>query len=163
YFLQNNFAFTDKLSLLVGGRGDLIIADVTDPLPPAGFKPVSDSTIIGQGAANASLSYKFFPWMTSYGTYSFSQSYNSTLRVGLALVDNTIKADNFHINSDLYEIGSKFSFLDNRLFVSLAGFLQTRNSRSVFGGTNIKYNTKGFELESTYQPTKNFFATLNYS
>ncbi len=163
YFLQNNFAFTDKLNLLVGGRGDLIIADVTDPIPPAGFKPVSDSTIVGEGAANASLSYKFFPWMTTYGTYSFSQSYNSALGGGLALVDNTIKESNFHIASELYEVGSKFSALDNKLFVSIAGFYQKLNRRSNFGGANIAYNTKGFELESTYQPNKNFFTTLNYS
>ena len=163
YFLQNNFAFTDKLNLLVGGRGDLIFADDTDPIPPAGFKPESDSTVVGQGAGDASLSYKFFPWMTSYGTYSYSQSYNSALGGGLALTNNTLAETNFHIASDLYELGSKFSLLDDKLFISVAGFYQTLNRRSNFGGANIRYNTKGFEFESTYQPTKNFFATLNYS
>ncbi|MBA3832454.1 MAG: TonB-dependent receptor plug domain-containing protein [Chthoniobacterales bacterium] len=163
YFLQNNFAITDKLSLLIGGRGDLIFADVTDPLPPAGFAPASDSTVVGEGAGNGSLSYKLFPWMTTYGTYSFSQSYNSALGGGLALVDNTIKESNFHIASDLYEIGSKFSFFEDRLFISVAGFYQDLNRRSNFGGANIKYNTKGLEFESTFQPNKNFFTTLNYS
>ncbi len=163
YFLQNNFVITDKLSLLVGGRGDLIIADVTDPLPPVGFKAVSDSTIVGEGAGNASLSYKFFPWMTTYGTYSYSQSYNSTLGGGLGLVDNSIQANNFHIASDLYEVGSKFSFLQNKAYLGVAAFYQNLNRRSVFGGANIAYNTKGLELESTYQPNKNFFANFNIS
>ena len=163
YFLQNNFVITDKLSLLVGGRADLIGADVRDPLSPAGFKAESDSTLVGEGAGNASLSYRFFPWMTTYGTYSYSQSYNSTLGGGLGLVNNSIQANNFHIASELYEVGSKFSFLNNKAYLGVAGFYQTLNRRSVFGGSNIAYNTKGLELESTYQPNKNFFANFNIS
>lgn len=162
YFLQNNFVITPKLSLLIGGRGDLIFADSTDPNPPAGFRAASDSIVVGEGAGNASLSYKFFPWNTTYATYSYSQSFNSALGGGLALVDNTIKANQFHIGSELYEVGSKFSFLQDKLFLTTAGFYQTRNSRSQFGGTNIRYNTAGVEFEARYQPNKNFFASLNY-
>ncbi len=163
YFLQNNFAVTDKLNLLIGGRGDLIFADSTDPIPPAGFKPESDSIVVGEGAAHASLSYKFFPWNTTYATYSFSQSYNSALGGGLPLVNNSIQANNFHIASELYEVGSKFSFLDDKAYVAAAAFYQTLNRRSVFGGGNIAYNTKGLELEATYQPNRNFFANFNIS
>gem|GEM_PF-140573 len=160
-FYQHTFHFTEQWSLLAGGRGDLIYAKTRDPLAPEGFKAVSDSATHIMPAANVSLTYKPVSWNTLFFTYSYSQSPASALGGGFALKNNRLAPGDFHIESELYETGTKFSLLDDRLYFGLAFFRQTRGQNNVFSGNIDRIEVEGIELESSFQPNRNFFANAN--
>ena len=161
-FLEHDVKFNDWMSLIIGGRGDLVHVTTSDPLPPPGQEAVEDSITFGQGAGNASLLIKPFKLLTLYATYNFSQSSNSALGGGYALSNNTLPTSSFHIASQLYEGGFKLSLLDEKLFIQGAGFTQSRSIRQRDGSTS-KLRVSGAELEATYQPGRNFYAKLTGS
>ena len=79
-----------------------------------------------------------------------------------AFTGDGIASQDFHIKNHLYEVGSKFAFADNTLFVTAAGFRQQRSQTDAFGNTS-KIRAAGGELEGNYQPNKNLSATASYS
>jgi len=162
-FYLHTFHFGKQWMLLTGGRGDVIYAKSRDPLPPPGFDAASDSTTQILPAANVSLSYKPVQWNTLYFTYSYSQSPVSALGGGFALKNNKLAAGDFHVESELYETGTKFSLLDDQLFLTLAFYRQTRGQNNVFSGTVDRIEVDGIELESSYQPNRNFLFNANAS
>jgi len=162
-FYQHSFHFGEQWTLLTGGRGDLLYAESGDPLPPPGFAAISDTTTHILPAANVSLSYKPVQWNTLFFTYSYSQSPVSALGGGFALKNNKLAAGDFHVESELYETGTKFSLLDDQLFLTLAFYRQTRGQNNVFSGTVDRVEVDGIELESTYQPNRNFLFNANVS
>ena len=162
-FWQQNIAFTPWINVDFGGRGDLVAATTRDPLPPPGFQAASDSIVAGEGAGNASLTIKPTQFVSVYGTFSFTQSSNSALGGGYTLDgNNELEPNNFHIGSYLYEGGIKASLLKNSLYLSVAGFDQTRDLRNRDGSTS-NLDFRGVEFEATYQPNKNFHATMSLS
>lgn len=162
-FWQQNIAFTPWINIDFGGRGDLLATTVTDPVPPPGFTAASDSIVVGEGAANASLTIKPTSFISIYGTFNFSQSSNSALGGGYTLDgNNELESQNFHIASYLYEAGIKASLLKNQLYLSVAGFDQTRSLRNRDGSVSaLDFN--GVEFEAVYQPNKNFHASMSLS
>ncbi|PKM38159.1 MAG: hypothetical protein CVV06_01980 [Gammaproteobacteria bacterium HGW-Gammaproteobacteria-10] len=162
-FYQHTFHFGKQWTLLTGGRGDVIYAKSQDPLPPPGFDAVSDSTVQIMPAANVSLSYKPVEWNTLFFTYSYSESPVSALGGGFALKNNKLATGDFHVESELYETGTKFSLLDDQLFLSLAFYRQTRGQNNVFSGRVDRVEVEGIELETTYQPNRNFLFNANVS
>ncbi len=162
-FYQHNLKITDQWSLLFGGRGDLIYEDITDPLPPPGFKAVSDSTLVGLGAANASVTYKPTAWNTDYFTFNYNESAVNGNGGGFAsLSGNQLIPENFHIQNYLFEGGAKFGLFKNSLFASFAAFYQQRATTNQFGVTN-EVDTRGLEFQANYQPNKNFYGTFSAS
>jgi len=162
-FHQHDLRFNEQWSLLSGGRVDFYYVEGKDPLAPAGFS-VEDSISEVQGAFNASLNYAPNERSNYYLTYNFSQSINSALGGGLTLDPATgeLKDEDFDIDSELWEIGAKYSFLDDKAFLSLAAFYQTRSERNRDGSTS-DLNVAGAEAELTYQPNRNLFALLGAS
>ena len=64
--------------------------------------------------------------------------------------------------SELIEVGSKASLFENKVFVSGSLFQQTRLAPQLVGNP-IGIETKGVELESFYQPNRNFNASANFT
>jgi outer membrane receptor protein involved in Fe transport len=64
--------------------------------------------------------------------------------------------------STLYEGGLKFNLLNNKLYLGIDGFYQERASTDQFGNiSNVEVH--GIELSGTYQPTKSFSVTANFT
>ena len=162
-FHQQDLRFNEQWSLLTGGRVDFYYVEGEDPLAPDGFS-VEDSISEVQGAFNASLNYAPTKNSNYYATYSFSRSVNSALGGGLTLDPATgdLKEEDFEIDSELWEVGAKYSFLDDTTFLSLAAFYQTRSDQNRDGSTS-KLNVTGAEAELTYEPNRNVFALLGAS
>jgi len=156
-FFQHALKFAEKWSLLYGGRLNLLTEKATDPLPPTGFTPASDSIKTGMGAGNVSLSYKPVPTVTYYGTVSYNQSFAGTAGgLPAGFTGNVLSPSSFHIDNYLYEIGGKYELLDKKLVLSASLFHQIRSETDIFGNTS-KVKVDGGEVEFSYQPVKNFY------
>ncbi len=168
YFLQDFIRFTDRWSLLFGGRLDLINDDVSDPIAPPGFAPAGDSTSQLLGSANASLTFKPLPWVTTYGTFSFNESTQGSNGGGFAHLTGLgngvgrLSSSNYHYDNFLYEGGIKLDLFNKRLFVGIDGYYQEHGTVSAFGAPESTRNT-GAELVMTYQPDRHFYATVSAS
>jgi outer membrane receptor for monomeric catechols len=162
-FFQDIYSLTSTLSLLVGVRGDIIHESLTDPLPPPGFTAAKASTTQGEAALDLSLTYKPTPWSTYYATTDFNESPVTTTGGGFdGFTGDRLLSSDFHIKNWMYEVGSKFAFLDNTLYMTGASFFQKRAQNDQFGNTS-KIEALGAEFEANYQPNKNFSGTVAYS
>lgn len=179
-FFQHRLSFSRELSLLYGGRIDLVNNHSFDPLggavcggcftgtyynPNTPLPQQHNTGTYGLGNLNASLVYRPRPWATVYGTFDFTQSVNPNGGIGGV---NTFLAEPDHnlLRSDsyLYEGGVKLNLLHNKLFVGTAGFDQKRNIPVGASGTKFsRANIRGFEIEANYQPNRNLYATASYS
>lgn len=160
-FYQHDFKVTDRWSLLGGGRINLASIDYSDP---AQFLP-GDSVTLGLPSANASTVYKFTQRLSGYFTYNWSQ--NPVGSVGNGGGYTTAGLRNFanrnlRNEAQLYEVGSKVSLYDGRLFLGAALFEQIRADAQL-NRSVVEFNTRGFEVEANYQPTREFYLTLGYS
>jgi len=63
--------------------------------------------------------------------------------------------------SSLYELGTKWSLLDNKVFLGLSLYDQTRVVKPQNSDSEI-YHYQGIEFDLNYQPNRNFFATFSY-
>ncbi|HEY5752798.1 MAG TPA: TonB-dependent receptor plug domain-containing protein [Chthoniobacterales bacterium] len=168
-FYQQQTKFTDALSLLFGARLDVLWIDSQDPLfnDAIGEKTPDfdgeDRTVVGIPNFNVSPTWKPFPWMTTYFTYNYSQSIGVANGGGFPTVEDSISIKNSIRNvSELFEVGAKFSLIDETLFLSSALFKQTR-AIGQQGGGSFDLDVYGFEIETNYQPNKHFYATLGYT
>jgi outer membrane receptor for monomeric catechols len=160
-FYQHDFKVTDKWSLLAGGRVNLVSLDYNDP---AGFLP-GDSTVVGLPSANASTIYKFTPTVSGYFTYNWSQ--NPVGSVGNGGGYTTAGTSNFsnrnlRNEAELFELGSKYSLFEGKLFLGAAVFQQTRADAQLDRSV-VEFETRGIEFEANYQPTREFYMTIGYS
>ena len=163
-FFQHNITFTPQWSFLYGVRADLITDSVHDPLPPAGFEPVSDNTTELLGSGNGSITYKPAKWISTYMTVSYNQSYMGNTGGGFSTFtpNNNLSGASYHLDNFLYEGGTKLSLMDDKLFLTGAGYYQTHAAVTSLGGVT-QIRTLGGELTETYQPDKHFFITMNQS
>ncbi len=158
-FHQHDFRLSEQWSVLAGARADVLHVKSEDPIPPAGFAAIGDSTTQGQGAGNLSVVFAPTKKSSYYLTYSYSQSASSGLAGGFPLSGGKLSSTSFHIASQLVELGAKYSLLNDTLFLSTAAFHQSRSVRNR-DGSNSKLNFQGVEAEATYRPSRNLFATL---
>jgi outer membrane receptor protein involved in Fe transport len=162
-FFEDDLKITDKLSLLYGGRVDMLWVSYVDPLAPAGYVAKSDNTSAALPNANASLVYKLTPKVSSYVTYNYSQSTGASTGGGYSTSSSQFQSRYFHRASDLYEGGFKFSSSDNKFFASVAGFQQNRIISSLGNIAPNEVLYRGAEFEVNYQPDRNFYTTFGYS
>ena len=158
-YVQDNIKFGDKFSLFLGGRVDIIYVDAASPPGTPNALFLHSYTTQGLPSANISPTYKPFPWMTTYFTYNFSESTDTG---DGGSYSPTFPAQSYHLTNRLYELGSKFSILKDKLYFTVTGYIQGRNEPSQ-GGTSVKQNVDGFEFEAYYQPDKHLYATASYS
>ena len=159
-FLQNEFR-VGPVSLLTGGRADFLYTHFADPVTFGG--DIGDDTVTVIPDANISLNYAITPKVTAYATFNYSQYTHVGVGGGLTPGSGAqYSANDFHNESFLEEAGLKASLLKDTLFISLAGFHQTRGFSGA-GGAIVPIDAKGFEIEGNWQPTKNFYMTAGYT
>ena len=163
YFFQHQIDFGKYVSLFYGGRGDLLYVSDTDPAAPSASS-AGDSTVMGLGNANISPVLHITDKVSVYFTYNYNQATQQFNGGGIAPATGgyTFTSDQFHNESELYEVGIKASLLKDTLFLNAAAFRQTRNIPQQTGA-NLNVNVKGVELEANYQPNRHFFATAGYT
>jgi catecholate siderophore receptor len=160
-FYQHDLRITDSLSLLAGGRVDYVRLDYKDP---AGFLP-GDSTEFGLPSANASAIYKFTPKVSSYFSYNWSQNPVGSTGNGGGFTtagQRSFATRNLRNEAQLFELGTKWSLFDGRLFLGSAVFQQTRDDAQLDRSV-VTFETRGIEFEANYQPNRDFYFTLGYS
>jgi catecholate siderophore receptor len=172
-FVQATWKLTPVLNLITGARVDEMHITVRDPLAVAGGLDKTEpsaSITVADPNFNASLLYKFTPTVSGYVTYNFSDNYTGALANGGGYTGLTQDAsgawylpkDDFNQQSELYEVGLKASELDNKVFVSMAVFQQSRQQKAQ-GQPAQQELFHGFEFETNFQPSKHFYATFGYS
>lgn len=161
-FGQGVFQLTDSLSLLVAARLDRIHEDLTDPLPAPGFTAAHDTATEWLKAFNGSVTYKPSAGMTLYATVNYNEAAVAGGGGGFAPFSGQVIDNNaFHIDNYLYEAGAKFSLLNEKLFLTTALFHQERSDTNFLARTN-KVRARGFEVQASYRPNRNFSATASY-
>ncbi len=157
-FYQHNIRFTDQLSLLVGARATgLFITAQTPPGTPAFLSTGYDAAVL-MPMVNVSPVYKPFPWMTVYFDYNWG--YTSAVGV-MGGYTPFYDGSEFRLVNQLIEGGLKFSLLKDKLYITTAGFSQDFYIANMGMAPTPSY-IKGFELALTYQPSKNFWARVQY-
>jgi iron complex outermembrane receptor protein len=180
FFFQHRMEFSPQFSVLYGGRFDMVQNHSHDPLggaicencftgiyyAPDQPLPEDHTTgVYGLGQGNVRVVYKPQPWVSTYVTFDFTQSTNPNGGEGgvntfLQVPDHVLMRS----DSYLYEAGSKFNLLNNKLFAGIAGFDQKRAVPTGAGGNQFSQaNIRGVEFEANYQPTRNLYATASYS
>lgn len=153
-FWQQDFALSDRLSLLVGLRHDTYFARAKDPLGDAAGAPWRDAESVGAFSQSYSLTYRLAPHVSLYATHNRIRAANGNVTGGgviLNVPDGQINRDDFRNLSELVELGLKVSLLENRLFAAATLFEQDRSRVSIRGRKN-NLTLHGLELESVYQP-----------
>ncbi len=169
-FFQDFIQLNDKWAVLVGTRLDYLDIESTDPLPRAGFDPISDTNTKGLWSGNVSLTYKPNSKTSYYLTANSSAAVESSSSSGgFGLNSNEIKDEVLDNSSELIEIGTKYSMMDDRLFAGAALYHQKRNRISPRGGVPDEIEIEGIEWDIVYQPNEQFnagfigtFASANY-
>jgi len=178
-YLQNDFEVNERLTLLVGGRVDFIDAQAEDPLFDDAVAYLEEFGAAGEadrlrslGRAEADIQEELYNYNISavfkatenssfYLTYNYAEAAPRGLGGGIS-VQQISDADAFVLESELYEVGYKTQLLDNKAYVALAYFEQTRTD-PVQGGASVETEATGFEVEANYQPNRNFFMTASYA
>lgn len=167
-FVQGTYKFTDKLSLKAGGRFDFLHANVKEPLPPV---PAQDSIDVAIPNINGSLIYKPTDNSSLYFTYNYSENTSGAVGNGGGITgwaqdaagNYFLDKENFTQPSTLYELGTKYSLMQNKVFLNFAVYDQKRTAKSTSSTVIQEYHYKGFEAELNYQPNKKLYATVSYS
>jgi outer membrane receptor protein involved in Fe transport len=166
-YLEHRIKFTPELSLLYGGRYDLVHADEEDPLGPPvyeGLWKYHNTAWYGLANGNVSPVYQFAPWGSFYITYDYTQNISGSSGDGGLGTYGGGDKQALQQTSRLYETGLKFNLLDNKLFLGSALFEQERAVPSGPNGTgSVRAKITGLETELNYQPERHFFATASYS
>jgi hypothetical protein len=163
-FYEHTAHFGDKWTLLLGARGDVYWAYAQSPLLAPGEAPEADSATFFDPTANASLTYKPVPWMTTYVTYNRVYAINgTTMGGGVMLYGNgNISDADFRNLSTMFEAGVKVDLLKNTLFGGVDAFHQLRD-RNQRGSPPLDIEVHGVEAQIVYQPTTHFYVTTNAS
>ncbi len=152
-FAQFDIRFDERTSLLFGYGVDFVDADSSDPI--TGELQSKESTELHN--YNASLVSKLTEQATAYITYAFSQSHSAD--TGGAMVPTELDDPQ---ESELYEVGLKFSLIEDKLFMGTAFVDRSFTIRDITGISN-KVEVNAFEFELNYQPNKNLWATFGYA
>lgn len=159
-FVQHAIRPTERWELLLGLRGDYFDVTARDGAPPPGVARARDTHDAWLGGANAALLYKPVQSLTTYVAASRSESTSNSLGGGFVLGGgNQIARENFETESDLLEVGVKWSAPDGRWYADLIWFDQTRSLRNR-DGSNSGIQTQGVESQLAWRPTAGWFVQV---
>ena len=164
-FVQGNYKVNDQFSLVAGGRYDFMKAHVTDPLS---FSKTTDDISVTIPSLNGSAIYKATPTSSFYFTYNYSQNTSGAVGNGGGITGwngagTKLDKENFTQPSELYELGTKYALMQNKVFLNFAVYDQKRTAKSTSSTVIQQYKYKGFESELNYQPNKHLYGTISYS
>jgi len=167
-FVEDHVSFTDQLSLLFGGRIDIVQNNVKDPLTGPFILPLPrehSTAWYGLGNFNISPVYQFADWGSAYLTYDYAQNVSgSGSDGGVGTFGIVPDKKLLQLTSRLYEGGLKFNLLNNSLFIGTAVFSQERIiPNGLAGNSASQARINGAEFEVNYQPERHFFMTASYS
>ncbi len=134
---------------------------------------VSQSITVTNPNYNGSFVFKPTPVSSVYLTYNYSKNTSGAVGNGGGITGwannpagdflGYLQKDSFSQPSKLYELGTKYSLMQNRMFLNFAVFDQELTFKSTSSTIIQKFHTKGFEAELSYQPNKHLYGTLSYS
>lgn len=152
-FAQDLMQITPEWSLLAGVRLDYLDITSQDPLPRAGFDPVSDSNTKAIWSGSLSLTYQPREYQSYYLTVNRAAAVESSSSSGgFGLNGNRIADEVLDNSSELIEGGAKFAFLDKTLYAGISTYYQKRNRISPRGGVPDEIEIWGIEWDFIYQP-----------
>ncbi|WP_018291332.1 TonB-dependent siderophore receptor [Verrucomicrobium sp. 3C] len=163
-FWQHNLQITDKFALYFGVRGTAYFWDYTTPEGPAGMPQIMGVTNAALNTSsfapliNISPTYKPFDWMTAYFNYNWSYVNNVAVIGGAA---PTFNEASFHLLNQLIEGGVKFNLLNDKLFITAAGFTQDQELNNL-GLPPTPAVITGYEVNIAYQPNRNWWVRAGY-
>ncbi len=166
-FFEDRMVLSPHWSVLYGLRGDLVQLNYSDPLGGpglyAGFPQSASTAWYGLRNANISVVYSPSPSVSFYLTYNNAQYVLPTTNDGGVSTWGEDPSSQLQQDTTLEEAGVKFDLLDKALFISTAGFHQTRAIPIGVGLSNTVAHITGGEIELNFQPDPSFFATASYS
>lgn len=160
-FVQNDLRI-GPVGLLTGARVDVNYVHYNDPIFFDGGTDNGDDTVWATPNFNISPTLALTKNVTAYVTYNYSQSTSVGNGGGLVPEGGNFSNGQLHRVSELVEGGLKFSLLKDTLFISTAGFFQTRSIPTLGGGAN-QAEVTGLEIEGNYQPNKHLYLTAGYT
>lgn len=147
-WLEHEIAFSEKLSLTYGLRGDLYHAEAEDSLGSG----IRDEDTFTNGSANLTLSWRVSSWLLPYAAISRTSSVNGSLTGGsLLLYPDGLDESDYENRADLIEVGGAFSFWNSRASGSVAAFRQVRQRQTLQGG-KADIEVEGVELQTFFSP-----------
>ena len=164
-FIQSTWKATEQFNVVGGVRYDYFKAHVREPLLPP--YPTADISVWNPNV-NGSLIYKATPASSVYFTYNYSQNTSGAVGNGGGITGwngagTALDKENFQQPSTLYELGTKYSLMNNKVFLNFALYDQKRTAKSTSSTVIQTFRYKGFEAELNYQPNKHVYATVSYS
>jgi hypothetical protein len=164
-FTQQNFSFEGVAGVNLGASRSYISANIHNNVVPTPDKAYSDSADYRLYSLQASPFIKPTNDTTVYITYDRSRAINTG---GFANVltwgsNNKLNPLSFRSLSTFVEGGVKSDIIPGKLFASLVGFYQSRDTSPDTSGNMAHLITKGVESAIRYQPTRNLSAALNLS
>lgn len=164
-FTQQNFSVDDLAGINLGASRSYISANISNNVAPTPDKAFSDSADYRLYSLQASPFIKPTRDTTIYITYDRSRAINTG---GFANVltwgaNNKLNPLSFRSLSTFVEGGVKADVIPGRLFGSLVGFYQSRDTAPDTSGNMAHLITKGVEGSVRYQHNRNLSAALNLS
>ena len=166
FFTQHNLLFNERFGLNIGGNASFIDARIRNPLGPdrsdsEGFylpsyqasvyyKPTVDSSVYFTLDRSTALNTGGFANVLTWGGLSVAGDYRNKL--------NPLA---FESKSELKELGVKADLIPNKLFASLAGFYQTRDTSPDTNGNMHQLKVRGVESAIRFQPDRHISSGLN--
>ena len=163
-FFQDQITFTPQLSLLLGGRADVVTVRVEDPLAPIGFTPAQDRQSNTLPAGSASLVWHPQRELTVYATVQEAVAVESSSSSGgFGLSNNRLPEVLFENGSRLFEVGIKGSAQDGRLSWSVAAYHQRRQRMNPRFGLPDEILARGVESAVSWMIVPHFTVTANFA
>jgi hypothetical protein len=167
-FTQHNLKFGDFAGLNVGGSRSWVDASIKNPFPLPGASERKDDGDYKLYSVQVSPYVKPTDSSTIYFTYDRSIAINtggfaSGLSWGSGAGANLLNPLQFKSLSELYEVGIKAEPITGRLFLTLAGFKQARDTSPDQFNNIARLKVKGIEATLRYQPGEAWRTGLNFN
>lgn len=164
-FAQGTWKASEQFNVVGGLRFDRFNAKVREPLLPP-FQEASISVWLPN--VNGSVVYKASANSSVYFTYNFSKNTSGAVGNGGGITGwnaagNGLDRESFQQPSTLYELGTKYSLANGKVFLNFAVYDQKRTAKSTSSTVIQNFRYKGFESEINFQPNKRLYATASYS
>lgn len=164
-FTQGTWKVSEEFNLVGGLRFDRFNAKVREPLLP----PFPEANIsVWLPNVNGSAVYKASANSSVYFTYNFSKNTSGAVGNGGGITGwnaagSGLDRESFQQPSTLFELGTKYSLANGKVFLNFAVYDQKRTAKSTSSTVIQNFRYKGFESEINFQPNKRLYATASYS